>query len=140
MLGRRSLDAEVVTCDLEIEITLAGIRANNRMGENYDAPQRRPLIKHFTPRAYTTASCIRVPTVQAAQYEIKSSIIQMLPSFYGLANEEPYKHLDEFIETCSTFKIQNLSVDALKLILFPFSLKDRAKQWVHSLDSIIITT
>ncbi|GAV81001.1 hypothetical protein CFOL_v3_24460, partial [Cephalotus follicularis] len=103
-------------------------------------PQRRPLSEHFTPRAYTTASCIRVPPVQAAQYEIKYNIIQMLPSFYGLANEEPYKHLDEFIEICSTFKIQNLSDDTLKLILFPFSLKDRAKQWLHSLDSIIITT
>ncbi|GAV71185.1 hypothetical protein CFOL_v3_14679 [Cephalotus follicularis] len=110
------------------------------MGENHDAPQRGPLIEHFTPRAYTTASCIRVPTVQAAQYEIKSSIIQMLPSFYGLANEEPYKHLNEFIEICSTFKFQNLSEDNVKLILFPFSLKDRAKQCLHSLDSIIITT
>ncbi|GAV66881.1 hypothetical protein CFOL_v3_10391 [Cephalotus follicularis] len=109
------------------------------MGENPNVPQRRPLIEHFTPRAYTTASCIRVPAVQTAQYEIKSSIIQMLPSFYGLANEEPYKHLDEFIEICSTFKIQNLLEDALKLILFPFSLKDRAKQWLYSLDSIIIT-
>ncbi|GAV87578.1 hypothetical protein CFOL_v3_31004 [Cephalotus follicularis] len=110
------------------------------MGENHDAPQRRPLSEHFTPRAYTTASCIRVPAVQTAQYEIKSSIIQMLPSFYGLSNEEPYKHLDEFIEIYSTFKIQNLSDDALKLILFPFSLKARAKQWLHSLDSVIITT
>ncbi|GAV85744.1 hypothetical protein CFOL_v3_29178, partial [Cephalotus follicularis] len=100
----------------------------------------RPLSEHFTPCAYTTASCIRVPAVQAAQYDDKSSIIQMLRSFYGLSNEEPYKHLDEFIEICSTFKIQNLSEDALKLILFPFSLKDRAKQWLHSLDSVIITT
>ncbi|GAV60406.1 hypothetical protein CFOL_v3_03937, partial [Cephalotus follicularis] len=102
-------------------------------------PQRQPLSEHFTPRAYTTASCIRVPAVKAAQYEIKSSIIQMLPSFYGLANEEPYKHLDEFIEICSTFKIQNLSEDALKLTLFPFSLKDRAKQWLPSIGCVIIT-
>ncbi|GAV66261.1 hypothetical protein CFOL_v3_09771 [Cephalotus follicularis] len=110
------------------------------MAENHDVQPRWPLIEHFTPRAYTTASCIRVPVVQTTQYEIKSSIIQMLPSFYRLADEEPYKHLDEFIEICSTFKIQNLSEDALKLILFPFSLKVRAKQWLHSLDSVIITT
>ncbi|GAV62569.1 hypothetical protein CFOL_v3_06092 [Cephalotus follicularis] len=110
------------------------------MGENHNEPQIRPLSEHLTPGAYTTASCIRSPAVQAAQYEIKYSIINMLPSFYGLANEEPYKHLDEFIEIYSTFKIQNLSEDALKLILFPFSLKDRAKQWLHSLDSVIITT
>ncbi|GAV58582.1 hypothetical protein CFOL_v3_02115 [Cephalotus follicularis] len=110
------------------------------MGENDDAPQRRPLSEHFTPCAYTTSSCIKVTAVQVSQYEIKSSIIQMLPFFYGLANEEPYKNLDEFIEICSTLKIQNLSEDALKMILFPFSLTDRAKQWLHSLDSVIITT
>ena len=41
-----------------------------------------------------------MPPVEAAQYEIKSSTIQMLPSFYGLTNEDPYKHLDEFLEIC----------------------------------------
>jgi len=59
----------------------------------------------------------------------------MLPSFYGLNNEDPYKHLDEFLEICTTVKIQNLTDDALKLRLFPFSLKDRAKQWLNSLEA-----
>ena len=78
--------------------------------------------------------------MEVAQYEIKFSIIQMLPSFYGLTNEDPYKHLDEFLEICSTVKIQNFSDDALRLKLFPFSLKDKAKHWLNSLDSITIST
>ncbi|XP_043696755.1 uncharacterized protein LOC122647429 [Telopea speciosissima] len=64
----------------------------------------------------------------------------MLPSFYGHHNKEPYKHLDEFLEICSTVKIQDLSENALKLLLFPFSLKDKAKHWLHSLDSAQVTT
>ena len=57
----------------------------------------------------------------------------MLPSFYGNTNEDPYKHLDEFLEICSTVKIQNFIDDALKLTLFPFSLKDKAKHWLETI-------
>ncbi|XP_043717572.1 uncharacterized protein LOC122665485 [Telopea speciosissima] len=103
-------------------------------------PQARPLSDHFTPTAYQPQIGIRLPIIAATHYEIKSSIIQMLPSFYGHQNEEPYKHLDEFLEIFSTVKIQNLSEDALKLLLFPFSLKDKAKHWLHSLDSAQVTT
>ena len=70
--------------------------------------------------------------MEVAQYEIRSSIIQMLPSFYRQMNEDPYKHLDEFLKICSTVKIQNFSDDALRLKLFLFSLKDKAKHWLNS--------
>ena len=99
-----------------------------------------PLKEYFTPSKYTYSPCIQVPPVDAIQYEIKSSVIQMLPSFYGLATEDPYKHLDEFLEICSTVKIQNFSDDALRLRLFPFSLKDKAKYWLNSLDTVTIST
>ena len=64
----------------------------------------------------------------------------MLLSFYGLANEDPYKHLEEFFEICSTVKIQNFPDDALILKWFPFSLKDKAKYWLNSLGTLIILT
>ena len=87
----------------------------------------KPLKDYFIPNQYQPSSCIQLPQHQAVQYEIMSSTIQMLPSFYGNTNEDPYKHLDEFLEICSTVKIQNFNDDALKLTLFPFSLKDKAK-------------
>jgi hypothetical protein len=58
-----------------------------------------------------------LPQVVAAQYEIKSSIIQMLPSFYGFNNEDSYKHLDEFLEICSTIMMQDFLEDASLPIL-----------------------
>ena len=64
----------------------------------------------------------------------------MLLSFYGLANEDPYKFLDEFLEIFSTVKIQNFSDNALRLKLFPFFLKDKAKYWLNSLDTVTIST
>jgi hypothetical protein len=73
-------------------------------------------------------------------YEIKSSIIQMLSSFYGLNNEDPYKHIDEFLEIYSTIKLQGFSKDALRMLLFPFSLKDKAKHWLKSLEPNNVTS
>ena len=52
----------------------------------------KPMKEYFTPSTYTTAYCIRIPNTNANHYEIKSSIIQLLTSFYGLNNEDPYKH------------------------------------------------
>jgi len=75
-----------------------------------------------------------------ANYEIKSNTIQMLPSFYGLNNEDPYKYIDEFLEICSTIKVQGFSKDALRIRLFLFSLKDKAKHWLKSLKPNSVTS
>lgn len=139
MHGRRSVNPKLVPIDSELERTARKIRAKNRIRDLLESPEpmaledandpplTRQLREYFIPSVYTSPSCIRLPDVEATQYEIKSSIIQMLPSFYGLNNEDPYKHLDEFLEICSTFKIPNFTDDALRLRLFPFSLKDKAK-------------
>ena len=100
----------------------------------------RPLREYFMPNTYTPASCITRPDVGASHFEIKASVIQMLPSFYGLSNEDPYRHLDEFLEICSTVRINNFGDDAMRLTLFPFSLKDKAKHWLKSLETVRITT
>ncbi|CAN6483239.1 unnamed protein product [Victoria cruziana] len=57
----------------------------------------------------------------------------MLPSFHRLATEDPYRHLDEFLDICATVKISHVDDGALRLRLFPFSLKERARDWLKSL-------
>ena len=139
MLGRRSLQPEIQPLDPKIEWTIRIIRARI-IDRNHETDPPCPLREYFTLSSYTYSQCIQVPPIEATQYEIKSSIIQMLPSFYGHSNEDPYKYLDEFLEIYSTIKIQNLFDDAFKLKLFSLSLKDKAKYWLHSLDSLAIST
>jgi hypothetical protein len=81
-----------------------------------------------------------LPDITAAHFEIKSGFIQMLHLFYGLNTEDPYKHLDEFIEICSTIRLRNFTKDALRMRLFQFSLKEKAKYWLTSLDTNSITS
>jgi len=59
---------------------------------------------------------------------------------YELNNNDPYKHLNEFLEMCSTIKMQNFFEDALKIRLCPFSLKDKAKYCFNSLEANTIRT
>ena len=156
MHGRRSCRPELWCLDLELERTLRRLRASARVPRleysySYSEPlemadpnvpnvPNRTLKDYFTPTAYTSPSCIQLPDTIVAHYEIKSNTIQMLPSFHGLAHDDSYKHLNEFLEICSTVKIQNFINEALMLCLFPFSSKDKAKHWLNSLPVNSITT
>jgi hypothetical protein len=134
MLGRRSLSLPLKLCDLELECTLRQSRkerkpsvSKERSIEIMAGEQERPVLlrDHYLPSIYNSPSCLQLPNVTVDNYEIKSSIIQMLPSFYGLNNEDPYKHIDEFLEICSTIKMHGFTEDTLRMRLFPFSLKDK---------------
>ena len=146
MLGRRSCHPDLVSLDQNLERVLREIRSskhlansshtNSQMSEERreeevppgnPPPPLKALKEHYTPSENASPSCIQLPTVQAAHYEIKSNTINLLPSFYGLNNEDPYNHIDDFLVICSTVRINNFSSEALKMFLFPFSLKDKAK-------------
>ncbi|KAH9725431.1 hypothetical protein KPL70_007875 [Citrus sinensis] len=69
------------------------------------------------------------PEVDAANFELKPVMFQMLETvgqFNGLPNEDPHLHLKLFLEVSDAFKIAGATQDALRLRLFPYSLRDRS--------------
>ncbi|KAK8648438.1 hypothetical protein V6N13_129190 [Hibiscus sabdariffa] len=83
--------------------------------------------------------CITFPNGETP-FSLKTGLIHLLPTFRGLPNENPHKHLKEFHMVCLSTKPQGVSDDQIKLRAFPFSLTDLAKDWLFDLPSNSVTT
>ena len=90
----------------------------------------RSMRDHIHPPRMSAPSCIVPPTEQMV---IRPHIVPLLPTFHGMESENPYSYIREFEEVCNTFKEKTATVDLMRLKLFPFSLKDKAKIWLNSL-------
>ena len=64
---------------------------------------------------------------------VRPYLMPLLPTFHGMENENPYMHIWEFEEVCTTFKEGVPDMDLLKLKAFPLTLKDKAKILLNSL-------
>ena len=67
-------------------------------------------------------------------------MLQTVGQFSGMATEDPHMHLRLFMEVCDSFKLPRVSDEALRLKLFPYSLRDRARAWLNLLPSDSIAT
>ena len=66
-------------------------------------------------------------------FNSRPSYINCLPTFHGMASEEPYSHLSDFGAICSSIGDGTYDQEEVRLRLFQFSLKDKAKHWFNSL-------
>ncbi|RVW30825.1 hypothetical protein CK203_106528 [Vitis vinifera] len=57
----------------------------------------------------------------------------ILPTFHGMESENLFSYIKEFEEVCNTFQEGGASIDLVRLKLFPFALKDKAKIWLNYL-------
>jgi len=64
-----------------------------------------------------------------ATFELKPALINMVQAnpLCGKPHEDANDHLQQFLEVCNTFTIKNVTTDAIRLCLFPFSLLGKAK-------------
>ena len=66
-------------------------------------------------------------------------MIQSSYLFGGLLTEDPNEHILRFMEVCNTQKYNGVPKEALRLMLFPFSLNGKVRAWLNSLlsDSVV---
>ena len=93
----------------------------------------------YMPTRMGMNSCIVMPE-DSGKFTVRSGVIQILPTFHGMESENPYLHVKEFENVCSTCADEKVKPETIHLKLFPFSLKDKAKQWFNSLMPGSITT
>lgn len=108
---------------------------------NHGANLAKPLKDFAAPHANDLQSSINAPIIDTNNFELKPALVNMVQQnqFAGVPNEDPHLHLSIFLDFGDTLKINNVSNDAIRLRLFPFSLRDRARAWLRSLAPNSIT-
>ena len=84
------------------------------------------------PQSTTTNSCICLPE-EANQFLMKSEMIRLLAVYQGVEYENPYSFMRDFKDVCSAFLSTGSPFHIICMVLFLFSLKEKAKIWFHSL-------
>ena len=150
-----SKDQELIPDDPSFERTLASIRREARrkkkMGDRANAngngaqPDEEMTMRDycFPNNNAGFGSSVVGPTIAANNFKIKPALITLIQNtvqFTGFPNEDPNQHLTDFLEACDLVKFNNVPSDAIRLRLFKYSLRDKAKAWLQSQEAGSITT
>nr|GEZ72963.1 reverse transcriptase domain-containing protein [Tanacetum cinerariifolium] len=82
-------------------------------------------------------------SIQATNFGLKNDMIQQVQNscqFHGLPGDDANKHLDKFLHVTQSIKVNGITDDALRLYLFPHSLKHHATAWFDRLPRNSINT
>ncbi|KAJ9693901.1 hypothetical protein PVL29_009729 [Vitis rotundifolia] len=121
-------ETELELCLNIMDVPPEDQNSQHGQGDNFNAYQS--MRDHMHPPHMSAPSCIVTPTEQLV---IRLHIVPLLPTFHGMESENPYSHIKEFEEVCNTFQEGGASINLMRLKLFPFTLKDKAKVWINSL-------
>ena len=102
----------------------------------------KKLGEFATPNDDYLRRPITQPTVDVDNYEIKPHFLTLVQpnQFGGSAVEDAGMHLNTFTEICDMLRIKDVNPNAVKLCLFPFSLRVKDKEWLLSLPTGTITS
>ncbi|KAM1903840.1 hypothetical protein ACFX13_041302 [Malus domestica] len=107
--------------------------------------QDNRTIKELSASGLDNAAplCIQYPAAaqgKTEEFELKSSLLHHIPKYHRLSMEDPNKHLKEFEVVCSSMTPINVDGSILKMKAFPFSLMDKAKDWLYELAPGTVTS
>nr|GEV15736.1 reverse transcriptase domain-containing protein [Tanacetum cinerariifolium] len=117
-------------------------RSNRRRVPNIVEPEIR-TIEEIVPMADRNmeellqaptegyGEAIVIPEILAENFEIKTNLLQLVQAnkFHGFKRDNPHTHISNFKKITATLKYRDIPNDAIKLMLFPYSLKGAARIW-----------
>ncbi|KAH6759202.1 hypothetical protein C2S51_019437 [Perilla frutescens var. frutescens] len=117
------------------ESNMANNQENNAANNGGNATNNATLRELANPPEMDFGPlCVTLPQAHE-NFQLKSGFMHILPKFHDYLGDDPHKHLQDFQLACSTVQSQE-NVDNLeyvKLVAFPFSLQDDAREWLFSL-------
>nr|GEX24858.1 reverse transcriptase domain-containing protein [Tanacetum cinerariifolium] len=117
-------------------------RSNRRRDPNIVEPEIRTIEEVVPMTDHTMEELLQAPTegygeaivipeILAENFEIKMNLLQLVQSnkFHGFESENPHTHISNFKRMTATLKYRDVPNDAIKLMLFLYSLEDAARIW-----------
>nr|GEW21422.1 DNA-directed DNA polymerase [Tanacetum cinerariifolium] len=115
-------------------------RSNRRRVPNIVEPEIR-TIEEVVPMAdHTMEELLQAPTegygkaivileILAENFEIKTNLLQLVQAnkFHGFERDNPHTHISNFKRMTATLKYKDVLNDAIKLMLFPYSLEGASR-------------
>nr|GFB11308.1 reverse transcriptase domain-containing protein [Tanacetum cinerariifolium] len=116
--------------------------SNRRRVPNIVEPEIR-TIEEVVPMADRTmevllqastegyGQAIVIPEILVENFEIKTNLLQLVQTnkFHGFERDNPDTHISNFKRMTSTLKYKDVPNDAIKLMLFSYSLEGAARIW-----------
>nr|GFA11333.1 reverse transcriptase domain-containing protein [Tanacetum cinerariifolium] len=116
-IPRRSRKQTTNVVELEIR-TIVEMADNRTMAQMLQAP-----IEGYE-------DAIVVPQINANNFELKQTLINLVQSNQFTGRQDPHNHLRFFNKVTSTFRHPEVPNTMIKLLLFPFSLEGKARIWL----------
>nr|GEW79609.1 reverse transcriptase domain-containing protein [Tanacetum cinerariifolium] len=116
------------------EINMANNNQNNHdqpppEGPTVPAPDLQTMEELCQPTLNGRGGPIAPVAIQANDYGLKHHMIQQVQNscqFHGLPSDDANKHLNKFLHITHSMKQNEVTDDALRLYLFPYSLTHHA--------------
>ncbi|GJZ23212.1 reverse transcriptase domain-containing protein [Tanacetum coccineum] len=104
-------------------------------------PDDQPMWENAKTVAPTPNSAIIQLDVDD-NFVINSTHLKMIleNKFDGYLRADPHDHIREFLAICDMFKYGETQSEAVKLLILPYSLSDKAKTWFNELNEESITS
>ncbi|XP_057779762.1 uncharacterized protein LOC130998354 [Salvia miltiorrhiza] len=114
--------------------------AENPEGQNDNNNKRTLRDMMFPSNLNLRPSAIVLPEI-TGNWELKHTLIQILPKYSDMPGEDPQRHLQDFEMTCGTVRTASLALgEYIRLLTFPFSLLEGAREWLYDLPEGSIRT
>ena len=93
----------------------------------------------YKPARSKDVTKIVAPLGNNITFQIDHQFLASLASFHGLHPEDVLSYLEIFFDKYSTYQLVGISEEVMKMKFFPFTLKDRAKEWFKNLGIVFHT-
>ncbi|GKA71915.1 reverse transcriptase domain-containing protein [Tanacetum coccineum] len=133
--------------NLIVESSMILKRCNRRRSKQIVEPELRTIVETIVATMADTRTmsellqaptegygdAIVIPAILAKKFELKVGLLTLVTSsqFHGFERDDPHSHIRWFNKITSTLKYKNVPHDAIKLMLFPFSLEGAARIWLE---------